>query len=202
MNFFYNNNFFSDLEIQKYNGKSVEAYNLSMDLFDSSKLVLVFFIPTISSLNIKLRSNLKKNLFVLKKIKPKVFLILIKLINTSFSNNIFFKNLVLNVFKFFNVLNSNSFILIANDFSHFLYFEKFFFQYFLKYKINFFFLKIGIQYFFINSPYFKKIRLGLSNTNNNLCHLNFFFYFQYSFIKNFIFFFIFLKIQKDFFNKI
>src|SRR3954447_991237 len=80
-------------DIQKYNGKNVEVNTIANLLFDDSKIVLIFrTAPTSTSMEVKLRALLKKNLILMRRIKRKTPKIILKLNKFLFLTNSKYEN--------------------------------------------------------------------------------------------------------------
>lgn len=187
-------------EIKKYNGKSVEALKMSEFFFDNQKiLVILRSAPTEANSELKIRSLLKKNSIILKKIKPKFFKIIIKILKNS---KLFNSEIILNFSIFFDLIYCNDTVVILDDFSHFLYFEKNFLPKLIGLKFIPNALKVGNQCLFLNSQYYKSIKNELILGANDFHRLKSFFFFQFCFARNFLFFLIFFKFQQHFFLKI
>jgi hypothetical protein len=188
-------------DIQKYNGKNVEVNTIANLLFDDSKIVLIFrTAPTSTSMEVKLRALLKKNLILMRRIKRKTPKIILKLNKFLFLTNSKYENKY--IFDFLKIFDGNYILLILEDFSHFLYFESFFLLNLSKVNFSMFSIKIGNQYFLVDSLSFKLLKVNLIRNNYNLLCINSFFFLQLSVVRNFLFFFIFFKYQKEFYKQL
>jgi hypothetical protein len=188
-------------DIQKYNGKNVEINAIADLLFDSSKVVLVFrTVPISTSVEVKLRALLRKNLIIMKRIKRKTPNIILKLSKSLFLNNSeSSEQYLLNYLKIFD----GSYVLvILEDFSHFLYFEKFFLLKLSKVNFSMFSFKMSNQYFLTDSSYFKSLKSNLVRADHNFLCINSFFFFQVSVVRNFLFFFIFFKYKSELYKQL
>lgn len=188
-------------DIQKYNGKNVEVNAITDLLFDSSKVVLVFrTVPISTSVEVKLRALLRKNLIIMKRIKRKTPNIILKLSRSLFLNNSESnEQYILNYLKIFD---GNYVLVILEDFSHFLYFEKFFLLKLSKVNFSMFSFKISNQYFLTDSSYFKDLKSNLVRADYNFLCINSFFFFQVSVVRNFLFFFIFFKYKSELYKQL
>jgi len=188
-------------DIQKYNGKNVEVNTIANLLFDDSKIVLIFrTAPTSTSMEVKLRALLKKNLILMRRIKRKTPKIILKLNKFLFLTNSKYENKY--IFDFLKIFDGNYILLILEDFSHFLYFESFFLLNLSKFNFSMFSIKIGNQYFLVDSLSFKLLKVNLIRNNYNLLCINSFFFLQLSVVRNFLFFLIFFKYQKEFYKQL
>jgi hypothetical protein len=188
-------------DIQKYNGKNVEVNTIANLLFDDSKIILIFrTAPTSTAMEVKLRALLKKNLILMRRIKRKTPKIILKLNEFLFLTNSKYDNKY--IFNFLKIFDGSYILLVLEDFSHFLYFERFFLLNLSKINFSMFSIKIGNQYFLVDSLFFKFLKSNLSRSNYNLLCINSFFFLQVSVVRNFLFFFIFFKYQKELYKQI
>ncbi len=187
---------------KKYNGKNVEINAIADLLFDSSKVVLVFrTVPISTSVEVKLRALLRKNLIIMKRIKRKTPNIILKLSKSLFLNNSeSSEQYLLNYLKIFD--GSYVLVILEDFFLIFCILKNFFLLKLSKVNFSMFSFKMSNQYFLTDSSYFKSLKSNLVRADHNFLCINSFFFFQVSVVRNFLFFFIFFKYKGELYKQL
>lgn len=163
-------------DIQKYNGTSVKLMDLSLNLFDSSNvLVLLKFTSVSASQESKLRGQLNRGCIALKKVKKGDLKVFLKLFQSFGLHKTMFDARI--IADFFQILNGNIYIVVLRDFNHFIFFQRFFLSNLIKLKFLPVSVKYGNQCFLVDSSYFKNLNSVLVSSKYDSLRIKSFFFF-------------------------
>lgn len=183
-------------EIQKYNGKSVKSKDLVNLVLADNKVIVAYKTSAIrASDDIKLRAFLKKYRIQLKRFKRKDIVFCKRYVSYPKEKSQHF-------FDFLNFMEGFGLILSFDDLLHFFFFENYLTPKLTKFKFFPVLIKNNNQYLFFNSDLFNLSKSLVDSSKRDLQLINSFFFFQFSVVRNFMFFYIYLKFQTSIYNKI